>query len=96
MDAPNVEAVARALGLNYVYFPAARHPETGRDFGNAVLSPWPIEEGWKLFLPHPSRLVGLVRAAACARVRIGRRAVRVYSVHLGRPSRSAASIGGPR
>ena len=85
MDAVGVEAVALAVGLNYVYFPAARHPKTGRDFGNAVLSPWPIEEAWKLVLPHSSRYVHLARAAVAARVRIGRRAVRVYSVHLGAP-----------
>jgi endonuclease/exonuclease/phosphatase family metal-dependent hydrolase len=85
MDPPGVEAAAQALGLNYVYFPSARHRTTGRDFGNAILSPWPIEEAWKLPLPHPSWWDHLVRAASCARVRIGQRAVRVYSIHLGAP-----------
>ena len=41
MDAPGTAAIAEALGLNYVYYPASRHPKTGRDFGNAILSPWP-------------------------------------------------------
>ena len=85
MDLPGVEAVARALELDYVYFPAARHPKTGRDFGNAVLSPWPIEEAWKLPLPHSSFWFHLGRAATCTRVRMGQRAVRVYSIHLGAP-----------
>ena len=85
MDAAGVEAVAAALGLNYAYFPASRHPGTGRDVGNAVLSPWPIEEDWKLLLPHASRILHQGRAAVGARVRIGGRAVRVYSVHFGSP-----------
>ena len=85
MDPPGVEAVAQALSLNYVYFPSARHPRTGRDFGTAVLSPWPIEEAWKVPLPHPSWWGHLIRAASCARVRIGQRAIRAYSIHLGAP-----------
>ena len=30
-------------------------PKTGRDFGNAILSPWPIEESRKILLPGRSR-----------------------------------------
>jgi endonuclease/exonuclease/phosphatase family metal-dependent hydrolase len=85
MDADGVERMARALGLNYVYFPASRHPKTGRDFGNAVLSPWPIERGWKVPLPHHARLIHQARAAVAARVRVAGRPVRVYSVHFGSP-----------
>jgi endonuclease/exonuclease/phosphatase family metal-dependent hydrolase len=85
MDHPGVESVARALGLNYAYFPASHHPKTKRDLGNALLSPWPIETTWKLPLPHTSRLLHQARAAVAARVRIGQRAVRVYSIHFGSP-----------
>ena len=85
MDAAGVEAAASALGLNYVYFPSSRHPKTGRDLGNAGLSPWPIGQGWKVLLPHRSRIVHQARAAVAARVRIGEHAVRVYSLHLGSP-----------
>jgi len=85
MDAPGVEAVAAALALNYAYFPASRHPGTGRDVGNAVLTPWPIEAEWKVPLPYPSRILSQARAAVGATVRIGTRAVRVYSVHFGSP-----------
>src|SRR6185436_18131400 len=48
MDAPGTAAIAEALGMNYVYYPASRHPKTGRDFGNAILSPWPIEASRKV------------------------------------------------
>ena len=85
MDAPGVEAIAKALGLNYAYYPAALHPQTHRDVGEAVLSPWPIERSWKLLLPHLSRVLGQGRAAVGADLRIGGKRVRVYSVHLGSP-----------
>jgi endonuclease/exonuclease/phosphatase family metal-dependent hydrolase len=93
MDAAGVDAAARGLGLNFVYFPGSRHPKTKRDLGNAVLSPWPIEAAWKLPMPHPSRILRQARAAVGARVRIGDRAVRVYSLHLGSP---LAISGGKR
>lgn len=85
MQGPGVDEVARALGMNYVYFPASRHRKSGADMGNAILSPWPIEEPRKLLLPHPSRLIQRARAAVTALVTIDGRPVRVYSVHLGSP-----------
>jgi endonuclease/exonuclease/phosphatase family metal-dependent hydrolase len=85
MDGPGVDAVARALGLNYVYFPASITPKTGHDFGNAVLSPWPLRRDWKVLLPHPSRIIHQGRAAVAVQVDVGGRPVLVYSVHFGSP-----------
>ena len=84
MDAPGTAAIAEALGLNYVYYPASR-PSTGRDFGNAVLSPWPIEASHKVQLPGFSRGTHQARAAVAASVRVDGRAIIVYSVHLTSP-----------
>ena len=85
MDAPGVSRIAVALGMNYVYYPASRDGKTGRDFGNAVLSPWPIETSWKTLLPHTSRLIHRGRAAVVARVLVGETPLLVYSIHLGSP-----------
>jgi endonuclease/exonuclease/phosphatase family metal-dependent hydrolase len=85
MDAAGTASIAEALGLNYVYYPASRHPKTGRDFGNAVLSPWPIESSRKLLLPGRARVSHQARAAVLAVVRMGGRPVTVYSVHLTSP-----------
>ena len=52
MDDAGVDRIARALRLNYVYYPGSIHPTDHRYFGPAVLSRWPIERSWKLFLPH--------------------------------------------
>lgn len=85
MDAPGAERIARALGLHSVYFPSGVHPAHRRDFGCAVLSPWPLERPEKLVLPHGARVSGLRRAAVSATVVRGSERVRVYSVHLPAP-----------
>jgi endonuclease/exonuclease/phosphatase family metal-dependent hydrolase len=82
MDAPGTERIARALGMNSVYSPSAVHPHDGKDFGNALLSPWPIEGPRRLLLPHESRGIRLRRAATEATVLLRGRRLRVYSVHF--------------
>jgi endonuclease/exonuclease/phosphatase family metal-dependent hydrolase len=85
MDAEGTERIARALELNSIFFPAAIHPRTDRDFGNALLSPWPLEDAHKLILPGESRFTGLKRTATVATVRVPRQSVRAYSVHIETP-----------
>jgi endonuclease/exonuclease/phosphatase family metal-dependent hydrolase len=85
MDAPSTQRIAEALGMAYVYYPAIYHKRAKHDFGNAVLSRWPIVEDAKLILPHPSRYAGTNRTATAATLRVGDTLVRVYSTHLGTP-----------
>jgi endonuclease/exonuclease/phosphatase family metal-dependent hydrolase len=85
MDAPGTERIARALGFHSVYFPSGVHPAHHKDFGCAVLSPWPLSAPAKVLLPHGARISGLRRAAASAVVVRGSERVRVYSVHLPAP-----------
>ena len=82
MDAPSTRRVANALGFWYVYYPAIFSLTTQRDFGNAVLSRWPIVEDAKIVLPHVSRYARTQRIATAATVRVGTSNVRVYSTHL--------------
>ena len=82
MDGPGTETLARALGMNSVYVPSARHPSSRRDFGVAVLSPWPLDDARKVPLPHEHRFRGLRRAAVAATVRLPAGNVRAYSVHF--------------
>lgn len=83
MDEPGTRRIAEALGLHYVYYPSLLSLRTRRDFGNAVLSRWPITEDAKIVLPHPGRLGGNQRIATAATIRVGSQLVRVYSAHLG-------------
>ncbi|MEO6055467.1 MAG: endonuclease/exonuclease/phosphatase family protein [Gemmatimonadales bacterium] len=87
MDNVGVDRIARALQLNYVYYPSIIHPTDGRYFGPAILSRWPIERSWKLILPHEGKLRHQRRTATAAVVRVRGQAVRVYAVHLETPFR---------
>lgn len=85
MDDQGVDRIARSLHLDYVYYPATIHPTTGKPFGPAILSRWPIERSWKVILPHPSRTRGQRRTATAAVLRIRGVAVLAYAVHLETP-----------
>ncbi len=83
MDGAGTVRIARELGMAYVYYPAIEYFKTRRDFGNAILSRWPIEDDDKVILPHRSRFGGTHRIAAAATIRIGGERLRVYSTHFG-------------
>lgn len=74
---------AEALGMNYVYYPAVLHPVPKKNFGNAILSRWPIVEDEKLILPSRSMTRGGQRVAVAATVVVGSERVRVFALHLG-------------
>jgi endonuclease/exonuclease/phosphatase family metal-dependent hydrolase len=82
MDEIGVERIARALRLNYAYYPGSIHPTDQRYFGPALLTRWPIERSWKLLLPHEGRLRHQRRTATAAILRMGNRRVLAYAVHL--------------
>lgn len=83
MDETGVENIARRFSLNYVYYPAIVHSVHGRNFGNALLSPWSIIEDQKIFLPHSGQIEKMQRIAVAATFKIGKRKLRAYSLHLG-------------
>src|SRR6185295_18545042 len=85
MDAGGVARLAAALGLNSVYFPASRPPQTTRSFGNGILSRYAILESHKIVLPGLSRGIHQARASVAATLEIGERRVVVYSIHLSSP-----------
>ncbi|MGD2069919.1 MAG: endonuclease/exonuclease/phosphatase family protein [Gemmatimonadota bacterium] len=87
MDATGTARVARALGMEWVYYPGS--VEDQRDFGNAVLSRWPIADDAKLVLPHLSVFGERQRTATVATLQVGDARVRVYSVHLSTPINQA-------
>ncbi len=83
MDEPGTQALADSLGLAYVYYPSTLHPRSKRDFGNAILSRYPIEDDRKILMPHLQRIRHIARAGVGATIRVGDRRLRVYSVHMG-------------
>jgi endonuclease/exonuclease/phosphatase family metal-dependent hydrolase len=86
MDEAGTQRLADALGMRYVYYPAIYNLRTQRDFGNAVLTRWPIVGDAKLTLPGLSRYARTQRTATAVTLRVGGSLVRVYSTHLGTPA----------
>jgi len=80
MDERGVDQIAQALQCNYVYYPASIHKH-GKNFGNAILSPWPIRQPHKLLLPYYSLTIRQRRIAARATVDVGNISVVVYNAH---------------
>ncbi len=85
MDETGVERIARTLGYDYAFYPAVIHPTSGRYFGPAVLSRWPIERSWKVLLPHAGWTRGQRRTATAAVLRIRNIRFLAYAVHLETP-----------
>jgi endonuclease/exonuclease/phosphatase family metal-dependent hydrolase len=82
MDETGVDRIARALGLNYVYYPGSIHPVRQRYFGPAILTRWPIEDTRKVILPHEAPVRHQRRNATAATINVRGKCVRVYAVHL--------------
>lgn len=80
IDALSADAIASRLAMAYVYYPGSVH-SNGRDFGNAVLSRWPIAFDRKLLLPHRNPVDGRIRIAVQATVATPLGDVSAYSVH---------------
>jgi endonuclease/exonuclease/phosphatase family metal-dependent hydrolase len=85
VDAGGSERLAASLGMNYVYVPSAARRSSGRDFGVAVLTPWPVGEARKIPLPGVHWLRKTRRSAVVATVDVPGGPVRAYSVHFETP-----------
>ena len=81
MDEAGTETIAQALNYNYVYYPASIHTRNEKNFGNAVLSKWPIMDSEKIILPHQSPTNDQIRIAVRALIDLGDVQMPVYSVH---------------
>ena len=82
MDEVGVEQIARALKLNYVFYPSSIHPIDQKYYGPALLSRWPMERSWKLMLPHAGRIRHQRRTATAAVLLVRGEPILAYAVHL--------------
>jgi endonuclease/exonuclease/phosphatase family metal-dependent hydrolase len=83
MDWSGSRRIAEALSLDVVYYPGSVHHD--KDFGNAVLSRWPISGDEKLILPHRNPTNGRIRIAVSATLEVPFERVTAYSVHSDTP-----------
>lgn len=83
MDWPGAQRIAEALSLDVVYYPGSVHHD--KDFGNAVLSRWPISDDEKLILPHRNPTNGRIRIAVSATLEVPFERITAFSVHSDTP-----------
>ncbi|MEE9501012.1 MAG: endonuclease/exonuclease/phosphatase family protein [Candidatus Aminicenantaceae bacterium] len=76
-----VATIAQRLNYNFIYYPASIHYKHGKNYGNAILSKWPIKDYRKIVLPYEHPMNKQIRIAALATVVIGKFEILTYSVH---------------
>lgn len=81
MNAEAVEFLASRLKYNFIYYPASIHTKHDKDYGNAILSRWPIKNPQKIILPYEHPFRKLKRIAAVATIVVGQYEILTYSVH---------------
>lgn len=79
MDEQGTDHIAAALGYDYFYYPASIME--GKNFGNAILSCWPLSQPKKVILPNKSRFNGQIRIAVRANVVVNGHDLLVYCAH---------------
>jgi len=77
----SVQRIAESLHYTFIYYPASKHTYHNKNFGNAVLSKWPIIYTEKVILPNENPKNQQKRIAVKAGVKIRDDRVAVYSVH---------------
>ena len=81
MDEVGTEQIARELQYNYIYYPTTMPTRIERNFGNAILSRWPLSQPHKLILPHKHPTNKQLRIAVRATAELPDREITLYSVH---------------
>jgi endonuclease/exonuclease/phosphatase (EEP) superfamily protein YafD len=81
MDPEGTAAIARDLGFHHVYAPAVVHSHHGRQFGQAILSPWTLRDAEIVHLPHAHPVNGQRRIVLLATADVAGREVRAGSIH---------------
>ena len=82
IDIEGVETIARRMGYNYVFYPAVFSRRRQEEFGNAILSKWPLKDPGKIILPNAIPGWIETRNASRATITFGDDDILVYSVHL--------------
>ncbi len=89
MDEIGTVRVAESLGLDYVYATAGAHAQSGRNFGNAVLSRWQMGEPEATVLSFKAPIRGHPRVIVGSTVSVGGATIHACSVHTEIPSLSS-------
>lgn len=86
LDRSGADTIAESLGCGVFFVAASVHSRTGREFGNAIVSTWPITTTDIIELPHQSRLAGQPRIAITAVLAVENVLVTTCCAHTEIPS----------
>ena len=85
IDDNGARQIAQALNMNYVFAPAVVADwlkPTPKDYGNAILSRWPLGQFRKVLLPPSAKENCNQRIALGVTANVAGRLIQIYSVHL--------------
>lgn len=81
MDEDGVAMIAQRLLYNFIYYPASLHYKHEKNYGNAILSKWPVKDHRKIVLPYEHPMNKQIRIAAIATIVVEEFELLIYSVH---------------
>jgi endonuclease/exonuclease/phosphatase family metal-dependent hydrolase len=81
MNEEGVEAIAKDIGLNYLYIPFSYDRSDKKNIGNAILTKGTILHSEKLILPHVKWQNQQRRGVTIGEVNIHEKKILVFSVH---------------
>jgi len=82
VDGDAARVLGDLVGMDAAYLDAPAHRATGRQFGNAILSPWPIDEVTSIPMPFVASVGGHPRIALGATIDVDGLPLRAYSIHV--------------
>ncbi len=82
VDGDAASVLGELVGMQSAYLDAPPHRSTGRPFGNAILSPWPITDVTSIPMPFVASVGGHPRIALGATVDIDGHPLGAYSIHV--------------
>jgi endonuclease/exonuclease/phosphatase family metal-dependent hydrolase len=88
MDEVGTQSIAESIDVDWVFSALGPHRKTGRNFGNAVLSRWPLRQPDSWEVPHKSAIQGQARLVVGAIADLGPHDVAACSAHAEVPSLS--------
>lgn len=86
LDGEGASRLASRLGFDLHYEAACLHPQTGREFGNAIMSRTPLDQRQVVALPHVAVVGGTPRLAIAATTRLAGNSLRLWCTHAEIPA----------
>jgi endonuclease/exonuclease/phosphatase family metal-dependent hydrolase len=82
VNSQGVKTIAQRLGYDYVYYPASFNRQRRQEYGNAILSKWPLINSTKIVLPNFAPGWMESRNSVRATISLNGREALIYCTHF--------------